>query len=516
MIARSIYVSILSGLLTLFLITSLSFAIGIDLSNASFKVNNDGDLMIIGVATDKDSGPDVSYRARFVWDADKNCLVLGDMKRLYPIHRDITVTIFWIGEEAGPDNQGISNVSSAWDEHWVTHYGGVDQPNNRSGYLPALFAPRENPFYVALPCNDLDDNGAIKPEAISYIYWADVAQKTSQGKSILKDRWVKIIKGDRTAYAQWEDVGPFGEDDWEYVFGSSRPGNSINQHAGIDVSPAVRDYLGLGDIDQVDWQFVEPEDVPDGPWMTVTSPGTTGWYRPEPGITWQWQLQGKINTNHKAELYDVDLFDADKGLIQTLHEKGRKVICYFSAGSGEEWRPDYHSFKEEDLGNELDGWPGERWLDIRSSNVRDIILKRLDLAVEKGCDGVEPDNVDGCFNDTGFYLTASDQIDFNRFVAMSAHERGLSVGLKNDLDQVLELQAYFDFALVEQCFQYDECQKVEPFVKNGKPVLDAEYDTKYVNDITAREVLCKQAAHMGISLLILPKDLNGEFRIGCH
>ncbi|APT75920.1 hypothetical protein LN42_05650 [Marinitoga sp. 1137] len=191
-----------------------------------------------------------------------------DMQNNYILHKDITVTIFWVGEDASEENGYITNTPSAWDEKWTEHYGGIDDPDNRNGYYPAGFIPKENPFYFALPYNDFDENGNRKKEAYEIIPWAK-EKKWGNLESMCKNRWIKIIKGDKVAYAQWEDVGPFNEDDKEYVFGNSKPKNTINNYAGLDVSPAVRDYLNLKDIDKIDWQFVDEKDVPDGPWKEI-------------------------------------------------------------------------------------------------------------------------------------------------------------------------------------------------------------------------------------------------------
>lgn len=193
-------------------------------------------------------------------------LNLTNNSEKYIVHKDITVTNFWVGEAATEDNQYIPNSMSAWDEQWLEHYGGIDDPNNRSGYYPAGFTPKENPFYFALPYNDLDENGSRKANIVA-VYWANTS--ASDGVSILKNRWIKITHGSKVAYAQWEDVGPFEEDDMTYVFGSDRPKTSYNQNVGLDVSPAVKDYLGLEDIDKVDWQFIEEQDVPQGVWKNI-------------------------------------------------------------------------------------------------------------------------------------------------------------------------------------------------------------------------------------------------------
>jgi len=103
------------------------------------------------------------------------------------------------------------------------------------------------------------------------------------------------------------------------------------------------------------------------------------------------------------------------------------------------------------------------------------MLKRLVLAVSKGCDGVEPDNIDGYANNSGFPLSATDQLNFNRWLADQAHQRGLSIGLKNDLDQVEQLEPWFDWALNEECFQFQECELLLPFNRANKAVFGVEY-----------------------------------------
>jgi len=197
-------------------------------------------------------------------------------------------------------------------------------------------------------------------------------------------------------------------------------------------------------------------------------------WSPVPGTTWQWQLQGTIDMSFDVQMYDIDLFDNDASTIASLHAQGRAVICYFST-QYENWRPDSADFPASVLGHALDGWPGENYVDITSPIVRSIMTARLDLAVTKGCDGVEPDNVDEYENDNGLGITAADQIDFNTFIASNAHSRGLSVGLKNDLDQVTQLESYYDWALDEQCNQYSECGTLKPFTQAGKAVFGTEY-----------------------------------------
>ena len=184
-------------------------------------------------------------------------------------------------------------------------------------------------------------------------------------------------------------------------------------------------------------------------------------YHPTSFTRWQLQLQGDVNTGYPVELYDIDLFDSSKSLIGQLHASGKRVICYFSAGSSEDWRSDDSEFGTQDKGSSLQGWKGERWLNIRSANVRNIMKTRMDYARQQGCDGIDPDNVDGYTNPSGFYFTAEEQLDYNRFLAIEAHKRNLAISLKNDLEQVDDLVDYFDFSVDEQCFEYDECDKLE-------------------------------------------------------
>jgi hypothetical protein len=198
---------------------------------------------------------------------------------------------------------------------------------------------------------------------------------------------------------------------------------------------------------------------------------------PGPRTTWQWQLTTPVDQSVDAQMFDIDLFDNAASVVAALHARGRHVVCYLDAGTLEPGRPDSGAFPASVVGKELPDWPGEHWLDVRRLDVLGPILeRRLDLCKEKGFDAVEPDNVDAYANDSGFALTGDDQLRFNRFLARAAHARGLSVGLKNDLDQVQSLEPDFDWALNEQCFQYHECDRLRPFVSAGKAVFVAEYE----------------------------------------
>jgi hypothetical protein len=203
--------------------------------------------------------------------------------------------------------------------------------------------------------------------------------------------------------------------------------------------------------------------------------GARAVWHPSVGTTWQWQLTGTIDTTVDAKVYDVDLFNSAPSLIKTLHDAGRVVICYFSAGSYEPDRSDSAALAQTGLGSTLDGWPDEKWLDVRSTKVRDIMKGRLDAAASKGCDAVEPDNVDGYDNANGLGLTKADQLDYDSFLATEAHARGLSIGLKNSLGLVPALVGKFDWALNEECLKYSECGELAPFISAGKAVFHCEY-----------------------------------------
>ena len=183
----------------------------------------------------------------------------------YPWKTNIVTTVFWIGERPTANNP-VPNRASSWDANWTQNYGGYDDPDKarRRDMIPVAFTPRQNPFYVALPYNDKARKGH-RPEAPQVVPWFKEAYQ-GPGVSTCKGRWLAIRNGNRTVYAQWEDAGPFRTDHWQYVFGNERPKPNLNKGAGLDVSPAVRDYLGMEDTDVTDWKFVEFKDVPPGPW----------------------------------------------------------------------------------------------------------------------------------------------------------------------------------------------------------------------------------------------------------
>ena len=216
--------------------------------------------------------------------------------------------------------------------------------------------------------------------------------------------------------------------------------------------------------------------APPGPGGGTTTTTAPPRWIPTKGTSFQIQFSGTLDTSVSAEVYDLDGFDTPASTVAGLHSQGRKVVCYLSAGSAEDWRPDFPQFPAAVKGNGLDGWPGETWLDIRDrATLGPIMAARMDLCRDKGFDAVDPDNVDGYTNATGFPLTATDQLAYNRLLADLAHERGLSIGLKNDLDQIPQLVTSFDFAINEQCTEFDECHLLDPFTDAGKAVFQLEY-----------------------------------------
>jgi len=210
---------------------------------------------------------------------------------------------------------------------------------------------------------------------------------------------------------------------------------------------------------------------------TTTSGGGSIW-QPTLNTSWQWQLTGQIDLSTHVQMYDIDAFGNTAATVATLHSMGGHVVCYISGGTFEDWRPDVGRFPASVLGSAVAGWAGERWLDVRQLTVLGPIMSaRMDMCAQKGFDGIEIDNVDGYSNPTGFPLTYQDQLNYDTFMANAAHARGLSVGLKNDVGQVKDLLPYFNWALDESCFNFNECNTLLPFINAGKPVFQTQYET---------------------------------------
>ncbi|NQS92232.1 MAG: endo alpha-1,4 polygalactosaminidase [Chloroflexi bacterium] len=224
--------------------------------------------------------------------------------------------------------------------------------------------------------------------------------------------------------------------------------------------------------------------------------------------SWQIQYTGELDLEAGVDLINLDLFDSSVETIKEFHDRGVFVVCYFSAGTYENWRPDASQYPGKILGKDLKDWPGERWIDIRQIEILSpIIEKRFDLALQKGCDGIDPDNLDGFENDTGFSLTGGDQLNFNIYLSLAAHDRGLTIGLKNDLNQIPALVEHFDWIVNEECFSYQECDLLLPFLEAGKLVFVIEYELR-------PEKFCPQANQLGFLALQKNWDLD-VFTVDC-
>lgn len=253
---------------------------------------------------------------------------------------------------------------------------------------------------------------------------------------------------------------------------------------------------------------LSPSVLAAGP-PTATCPplqrnGAGTWKATPTTAPWQWQLQGKVDTGVPACVFDVDGFETPRATVKALHASGRVAVCYLDVGSWESYRPDAKRFPRSVIGRRYEGFPDERWLDIAHFHrFAPILERRFRLCARKGFDAVEPDNVAGFENRTGFPLTAAEQLRFNRWVAARVHALGMAVALKNDPGQVRGLLGRFDFAIVEQCFQYEECDSYEPFVAAGKAVFEAEYELEPGD-------YCEAAAALGFSSIRKSYDLFAQ------
>jgi hypothetical protein len=292
------------------------------------------------------------------------------------------------------------------------------------------------------------------------------------GQQKSQQRWLWHIRNHATG--QWvylgDNTGSTGWNSWyttSFELNTGVLSSFVNSNKEVMIRYQTTTAYDVSNLDLLK-VVLETQEAP---------PPTSTIWTPAPGTTWQWQISGVVNTTINVDMYDIDLFDNDASVIDKLHRDGRIVICYFSAGSYEDWRPDANAFPSSVLGNPLEEWEGERWLDIRQYNsaLGSIMKARLDMAQYKGCDGVEPDNIDGYINSNGLGLTFNDQLAYNSWLANEAHLRGLSIGLKNDLDQIASLVDKFDWALNEQCNEYNECETLLPFIQAGKAVFGVEY-----------------------------------------
>lgn len=242
--------------------------------------------------------------------------------------------------------------------------------------------------------------------------------------------------------------------------------------------------------------------------LSVSTLASATWWAPVVGdkmyINYVDQF-GMTNTKFlAATVANIDLEDNSAARIAQIKATGREVICYFSAGSWEDWRSDQALFPEVAKGNPMSGWVGEKWIDIRNADIVNIMKARIDLAVSKGCDAVDPDNTDGWDgNNTGFPLTKLDTKIYLATLANYAHSVGLGVGLKNNPNIVNEMFTYFDFGVVEQCHEYNECPMYAVFPSTSKPVFQIEYKGTL-------SVICNAAAARNFDAQKKTLDLNNK------
>jgi hypothetical protein len=259
----------------------------------------------------------------------------------------------------------------------------------------------------------------------------------------------------------------------------------------------------------------ESSSDPSGPTLSNNSSiGNSSIWQPSAGTTWNYLLLSPplSNATNGTQALGMDLFDVKTEIVQGLQANGAKVICYFSAGSYEDWRPDQSQFQSNDLGKSLKGWKGEKWLNVSSPNVHKIMEARMNLAVEKHCDAIDPDNVDGYDNDNGLGLTETDAINYLSFLSTAAHSRGLAIGLKNAGGIVDNVVNAFQFSVQEQCEQTKECEQYTHFISQNKPVFHVEYpkgdkinDNVNISDSQKQEI-CNDSTAKGFSTIM--KNMN--------
>lgn len=253
-----------------------------------------------------------------------------------------------------------------------------------------------------------------------------------------------------------------------------------------------------------------PEPVDPVP-VYPAPPAAASWWKPARGVSFQIQFDGTIDTNVNAEVYDLDLYDTDAATIANLKAKGRRLLCYINVGAWENWRSDKDAFPAAVLGKNYAGWAGEKWLDIRQyATLAPIMRARMDLCKSKGFDGIDPDNLDNYLQDTGFPITQTDQLAYNRWIAREAHARGLAVGQKNVQALTAQLQGYYDFAIVEQCVKQGWCSDMNAYLRSNRPVFALEY----VEEGQTPEKVCPTAQSLGLTAVIKRLEL-GAFRQGC-
>ncbi|MCF6307418.1 MAG: endo alpha-1,4 polygalactosaminidase [Flavobacteriaceae bacterium] len=232
-------------------------------------------------------------------------------------------------------------------------------------------------------------------------------------------------------------------------------------------------------------------------------------YIPTPGTTFEWRLD-ELPTNFttEAEVIDIDAFDATPELVAILQAQDKRVIAYLSVGSVEDFREDASDFPPEIIGNVYEGFEDENWLDVRQIDLLAPIMRaRLDMIQEKGFDGIEPDNINGYQNNTGFNLTEEDAKVYSRWLIEEAHSRGLSIGQKNAEELIPEMVDEFDWLLTEDAFVDDFYQQLSPYISANKAVFFVEY-TDQISQEDFQNLVCPEATSQNFSAVLKDRDLT--------
>ena len=251
-------------------------------------------------------------------------------------------------------------------------------------------------------------------------------------------------------------------------------------------------------------------------------------WKPALVTSWHWMIDHALDLSNPRDMglqdpngkklnfrpptvYDIDWESNSSKTVKALHAINTKVICYVDVGVYESYRPDARKFPKAVRGKPDSHWDGSYWLDIRRLDVLLPIMRaRFEVCKNKGFDAIEPDEVDGYANDSGFNLSYNDQLKYNRAIAELAHSMGMSVGLKGDIGQVRDLWTDFDWTLNEQCFEFDECGVLSTyFTANGKAVFNVEYDDPFSGHRVQTSEFCPQANAANFNSMKMPLDLNG-------
>jgi hypothetical protein len=237
--------------------------------------------------------------------------------------------------------------------------------------------------------------------------------------------------------------------------------------------------------------------------------GKTTWWQPKAGVSFDWELDD-INSkaNFTGDVVDVDAFTTSAETVAALHAKGKKVIAYLSVGTLEDDRPDGSLLPAEVLGKKYTEWPHEKWIDIRQlDKIKPWLNSRINMILKKKFDAIEPDNLDGYTNTTGFPLTEKDAHNYMDYLITLAHENGLGIGQKNVPDVSADYAAKFDWVLTEDAFNQKWQLQVQPYIKLNKPVFAVEY-----SDVTSQSKFdnefCPAAAKLGYTAIFKKRDLD--------